>query len=183
MGAARGAARRPRRPRRRSGRCSPSAVELSSAMRTKDSTAVALEVGEGQAAAVAELLASRLRRDEIAPRPGRDRAGGGGGAIEPAARRRPRSSRSSATAPTPPARRWSAASPAAASRSSPPTGSTASPAIRSTPAAIARIHGSRAATTASPRRSCTSRRWRCGSWSRGSARAPRPRSAPCCPGR
>ena len=32
--------------------------------------------------------------------------------------------------------------------------------------------GSRAATTASPRRSCTSRRWRCGSWSPSSARAP-----------
>ena len=39
-------------------------------------------------------------------------------------------------------------------------------------AAIERIHGSRAATTASPRRSCTSRRWRCASWSRASGRGP-----------
>ena len=33
------------------------------------------------------------------------------------------------------------------------------------------------------RRSCTSRRWRCGSWSRGWGRARKPRSAPCCRGR
>ena len=58
-------------------------------------------------------------------------------------------------------------SPPAASWSSRPTASTASPATRSTPPRSSASTGSRAATTASPRRSCTSRRWRCGSWSPG----------------
>ena len=55
MGAARGAARRPRRPRRLSAPLPRSSVILP-ACGTNATGALALEVGEGQAEAVAELL-------------------------------------------------------------------------------------------------------------------------------
>ena len=68
MGAARGAARRPRRPRR-----DPRAAVHGSPL--ADRHALALEVGEGQAPAVAELLRrGRLRRGRDRAGPRRDRA-------------------------------------------------------------------------------------------------------------
>ena len=155
VGAARGAARRARRPRR------DRALLGDSRPARPRPPAVALEVGAGQAAAVgrADARAPASREVETAPRPAGHRAGRGRRGDErdrlDRARRRRRGAR----------RARALRSPRAASRSSPPTASTGSPATRSTRRRSSASTRSRAATTASPRRSCTSRRWRCASWS------------------
>ncbi len=96
--------------------------------------ALAVEVGEGQAVAVGELMREagfvtvEVRRDLA----GIERVVVGEMMTEVGSRPWAAARRHG--------RRWSGRSPPAASRSSPPTASTGSPATRSTPAAIERIH-------------------------------------------
>ena len=94
MGAARGAARRPRRPRRLPRPALPSAAVLWTAWRAKGLPHSAVEVGEGQAEAVRGLMrAAGFARDRGPARPGRDRAGSGGGAMSASRRDRDRQAR------------------------------------------------------------------------------------------
>ena len=176
MGAARGAARRPRRPRRDPGR--PRRLASANAVRSGYAR-------QGVRSRSRSAPARRTPSRRFWPK--RASAGSSAAATWPGSSgssggRWLRSSRSSATGRPPRARRSSAAWGRAASPSIPPTASTGSPPTRSTRRRSIGSTGSRAATTASPRRSSTSRRWRCESSSPTSARAPATRSGPCCPG-
>ena len=162
-------------------RCSP-APTASSVLReivprlAEVARTVALEVGAGQAGAVAELAArGRLRPDRDPRRPRRHRARGrgeamsetvsverdGGGAARAALERCVAVGRGGGV----PGRR--------------PLRARLRPARRRGDRADPPDQGPR--RSASPRRSSTSRRWRCASWSRASARAPGRRWRRCCP--
>ena len=160
VGAARGAARRRPTASTRSGPSVPSAASALGARWWH------LEVGEGQAEAVADLLreAGFARSRPGATWPDRaDRLG---------RRRESRSSRSSATGRRG-ARRARTLHRRRRRRRLPgrrPLRPRLRPARRRRRSRAST--GSRGATTASPPRSCTSRRWRCASWSRPRRRAP-----------
>ena len=180
LGAARGAARRPRRTRRLS-RPPGSASRAASGTTAPGASGAGARGGGGpERGGGAAAGSGRVPLGAPAARTSPGSSGSCWGSGEPAS---VRTAIVSAASRDRARGRCRAASPPGASPSSPPTASTASPATPSTPRRSPASTGSRAATRASPRPSCTSRRWRCGSWSRGSARAPPPRSAPCSPAR